>query len=724
MHELYIGDLQNNRGRDLLFKQLYQQHGYQPIHQASSSNAGLLKTLEQFPASEQLIDHSLGSIVHSADAKEQLEQIATGTICETVPMVCKKRQLQSKAAARENLGIAEDVILICSFGLVGEGKGSIDILKSWSCMDPALRSKTQLVFVGKNSEGSYGHQMNEAIQALDTSQQVSITGWTDDETYEAYLASCDLAVQLRRINRGETSAAVTDVVCSGVPIVVNRKGSFKEITGEGIIGIPSDYTTDELSRCLEDIVSQPAKPSLALDQRRLQRQNIHDPSAVASQYHQAIETIYSKPRAIEQQAIQHIAAQSNQKGNDDAQICASILETFKKDNDTTRQQKSLFVDVTQIAKKDLRTGIQRVVRSIVLEWIKKDLDLRVEPVYLSTSTGEWHYRYARDWTFQLITETAMDADDEPVNMQAGDQLVLLDLNGADLVESNKSGLYGRLRQQGISITGIVYDILPILRPDCFPEGAEIGHQQWLEVMARNSDQMVCISKAVADETQLYLRETKPEIKPPPIGWFHLGANLSQSGASRGWHENHTKLEQALKTSHSFLMVGTIEPRKGHLQAIQAVEQLLNQGEEVNLIVVGKQGWMVDATIDALESSPYANQKIFWLNNASDEYLNHLYEACDCLIAASEAEGFGLPLIEAAMKGMPVVARDIPVFREVAQEGAFYFNGSNTDNMARDLKKWIQLFRDQAHPKPNSMNWMSWTESAEQLLHQIQTTQKR
>ena len=77
-----------------------------------------------------------------------------------------------------------------------------------------------------------------------------------------------------------------------------------------------------------------------------------------------------------------------------------------------------------------------------------------------------------------------------------------------------------------------------------------------------------------------------------------------------------------------------------------------------------------------------------------------------------------------MKGMPVVARDIPVFREVAQQGAFFFNGSNTDNMARDLKKWIQLSRDQAHPKPNRMNWMSWTESAEQLLHQIQTTLKR
>ncbi|MDZ7598485.1 MAG: glycosyltransferase [Desulfobacterales bacterium] len=70
--------------------------------------------------------------------------------------------------------------------------------------------------------------------------------------------------------------------------------------------------------------------------------------------------------------------------------------------------------------------------------------------------------------------------------------------------------------------------------------------------------------------------------------------------------------------------------------------------------------------------------MFWLQGISDEYLEQVY-ACACLVAASLNEGFGLPLIEAARHRVPIIARDIPVFREVAADCAFIF-----DEKPRDL----------------------------------------
>ena len=65
-------------------------------------------------------------------------------------------------------------------------------------------------------------------------------------------------------------------------------------------------------------------------------------------------------------------------------------------------------------------------------------------------------------------------------------------------------------------------------------------------------------------------------------------------------------------------------------------------------------------------------------------LEKVYAASTCLISASEGEGFGLPLIEAAQHKIAIIARDIPVFREVAGDHAFYFNG----NESTDLPKAI------------------------------------
>jgi glycosyltransferase involved in cell wall biosynthesis len=113
-----------------------------------------------------------------------------------------------------------------------------------------------------------------------------------------------------------------------------------------------------------------------------------------------------------------------------------------------------------------------------------------------------------------------------------------------------------------------------------------------------------------------------------------------------------------------------------------------------------------------------NHRLFWLENTSDEYLEKIYAAGTCLMAASEAEGFGLPLIEASRYNLPIIARDIPVFREVAGAHAFYFDGSTAEALAGAVQTWMERNAAGKAPRSDSMPCLTWAQSTRRLMKAI------
>ncbi|EMV6294728.1 TPA: glycosyltransferase, partial [Escherichia coli] len=148
------------------------------------------------------------------------------------------------------------------------------------------------------------------------------------------------------------------------------------------------------------------------------------------------------------------------------------------------------------------------------------------------------------------------------------------------------------------------------------------------------------------------------------------------------------------------------------------EELWREGKDYNLFIVGKQGWNVDSLCEKLRHHPQLNKKLFWLQNISDEFLAELYARSRALIFASQGEGFGLPLIEAAQKKLPVIIRDIPVFKEIAQEHAWYFSGEAPSDIAKAVEEWLALYEQNAHPRSENINWLTWKQSAEFLLKNL------
>ncbi len=375
-------------------------------------------------------------------------------------------------------------------------------------------------------------------------------------------------------------------------------------------------------------------------------------------------------------------------------------------------RRQLLVDISELVQRDVKTGIQRVVRSILKEWLNHPpAGYRVEPVY---ATIEKAYRYARCFTHSFLGYPSSALQDELIDYAPGDIFFGLDLQPQ--VVAAHQAFYQVLRRQGVRVEFLVYDLLSIQMPQYFPPGNAEGFTRWLKVVAE-SDGAVCISKTVANQLAAWVEENSAERQRPfRNNWFHIGADIADSLSTRQLPPDEHTILDCITNRHTFLMVGTVEPRKAHEQVLQAFEALWQDHYDLNLVIVGKQGWMVEGLIDRLRAHSELNGRLFWLDGISDEYLDKIYAASTCLIAASEGEGFGLPLIEAAQHKIPIIARDIPVHREVGGDCVFYFsNGKSPEVLAMTIKEWLQLYTAGKHPKSDGMPYLTWTESARNLL---------
>lgn len=378
--------------------------------------------------------------------------------------------------------------------------------------------------------------------------------------------------------------------------------------------------------------------------------------------------------------------------------------------------KQLLVDISELVRQDSKSGIQRVVKNILKEWLLNPPEsYYVQLVYAPSETQG--YLYARKFTCQFLNMTYKWIADEPIDAWQGDVFVALDLQHHVL--RSQTEFLKQLTHRGVVVKTVIYDLLPVLLPHVFLEGAQPMHQAWLETTAK-FDGVVCISKAVADEYQTWLLAQNIKTKKSfSVDWFHLGADIEASHSTKGLPANAKQLIDNFKHIPSFLMVGTLEPRKGYTQTLQAFERLWSKGVDVNLALVGKQGWMVENLITKINAHPELNKRLFWLEGISDEFLEQVYSASSCLIAASEGEGFGLPLIEAAKKKLPIIARDIPVFKEVAGEHVYYFDNSlNPDVIAKAIQDWLELYKTNQHPKSDDMRYLTWEKSAADLWSKL------
>lgn len=686
--------------------ELYRSYGYEAVRQFfhSTDSAGVLA---RYPCNLSIVQHAQGIIVHSANSLRLAEQWY-GNDCfdwAVIPHLRDARISWNRIAARHALGIGPSDFLVCTFGMLGAMKLNQRLLQAWLKSSLARNGTCRLIFVGEVSVDS--RDLPVAIRRASAEANIRITGRVAMEVFRQYLAAADIAVQLRNFSRGETSGAVLDCMNHGLATIVNAHDSMADLDGNAVWKLPDEFTDTQLIEALETLwKNAELRKKFAANARETIVEQ-HNPAACAAKYHEAIERFSSAAAGEADALAARIAGlgyslDDRERTKVSKAIAWNMRRPFK-----VRQ---LLLDVSAIAQLDLKTGIQRVVRAVMREWlVTPPAGIRVEPVY---ATADGVYRYARRLTLEFLKCPSDVLADDPVEFGAGDILFMLDFNRV-VVEASRA-FYQRLRAFGVRVYFMVYDLLPVVMPHHFTDGHPQSHRLWLEIVGE-SDGAFCISRAVAEELVAWIAANGPKRRQPlKIESFHLGADLQNSTPTNGLPADADRVLHMLASRPSFLMIGTLESRKGHTQVLAAFERCWQEGVEINLVLVGTQGWHVNELTEKIRSHPQLDKRLFWLEGISDEYLEGIYAASACLIAASEGEGFGLPLIEAARHKLPIIARDIPVFREVAGGHAFYFAGNAPTDLATALKEWLALYAAGEHPKSGAMPWLTWKESAEYL----------
>ncbi|MEI2415734.1 glycosyltransferase [Orrella sp. JC864] len=710
---------------------LYESHGYDAVRARFHEPFDQVKL--RYPASFEVLQHARGVAVHSEYARQLAMDwygAKAAASLHYVPLLrAPVAQAQQRAQARRELGWAADDFVVCSFGFLDATKLNHVLLRAW--LDSALSTdpRCRLVFVGENHGGDYGRMLAETIAGCQAPERVQITGWTDLDGFRRHLGAADLAVQLRASSRGETSGAVLDCLNFGLPTIVNANGSFGELPADVVEMLPDDFDPQRLAQALEALWNHPARrQEMAVRAREYVAQR-HHPDRCAKAYMQAMEACYRQGRFADPAAVLDSVLRHAEDGRaplpDDAD-CQALAQALDASIGLRHRAPVLYVDVTGTADNDRRTGIERVTRALCLAWLDGAVPgLRVEPIRLSHEAGGWAYRHARAYTLALLECPPHALADDLVSFRAGDTLLVADLSGERFVQAGEQGLLRRLGDMGVQAWAIVHDILPVTLPQYFPPDADAGHVRWLEQVVK-LDGAVCVSRTVAQELSSWVQaHAAARSDRFGIEWFHHGADLDQSAPTMGLPDIAPVVAQACAQRPTLLMVGTIEPRKGYAQALSACELLWSRGEDFNLVIVGREGWTdlpaaarrdIPQTVRRLRNHPQGGQRLFWLEGVSDEYLEQLYSMASGLLFASWGEGFGLPLIEAARRGLPLVLRDIPVFREIAGERAWYVSAGRGEDaaMAQSLSQWLAAFRAGEHPGSQGLTWQTWADSARQV----------
>lgn len=666
-----------------------------------------------YPCNLKVVQDALGVVVHSQYSRQLAKRWYGRDAADdwyVVPLLREPIMALDRVEARRMLGVPETDFIVCSFGVLGPMKLNDRLLAAWLASPLGNDPSCHLIFVGQNNGGEYGAALQRAVRSAKSAGRIEITGWTDAETFRRWLSAADTGVQLRSLSRGETSAAVLDCMNAGLATIVNANGSMAELPRDCVWMLEDEFDDSDLTAALTSLWrNKQRRAELGARGGAFIKQH-HQPQGCAQAYVNAIEGSYAANRVGEFGLSETLSrARLPLLRQDWGDLAASIGRNLPRQP----QLKRIFVDISELVQRDSKSGIQRVVRAILMHWLHEPpAGWLVEPVYAEAET--LGYRYARSFTAQFLG-LVPTASDELIEPNTGDIFVGLDLQS--MIVPRQKSVLENWYNSGVNIYFIVYDLLPVVLSEHFLPGARVGHQAWLELISRFTG-LICISRSVADELRDWLDHYGPARHSPlVIDWFHLGADTESSAPTSGFPVGAQEVLSTLRKAPSFLSVGTIEPRKGYRQVLAAFDLLWEKGTDVNLVLVGKLGWLMEDFASTVRGHPAFGKRLFWLDSISDEYLDQVYAACRYLIAASAGEGFGLPLIEAGRHGLPVLARDIPVFREIGGDIASYFDDSNDPAVISDAI--LELL---STPTPKSeageIPWLTWAQSAQALLDAV------
>ncbi|WP_082473455.1 glycosyltransferase [Xanthomonas sp. Leaf148] len=413
---------------------LYRSHGYAPLPALAARQHE--PVLLNYPCNFTVLAAALGLIVHSAVSTRMACQYyphSSTLRWKEVPLLRAPAQLpSSRAAVRDNFDLPSDAFLVCSFGFTAPTKLNIELVDAWLASPLANNDRCYLVFVGGADPNEYGLALDKKIRSTSAGERIRITGFVTQDDFRGYLQAADVAVQLRTMSRGETSAAVLDALSYGLATIVNANGSMDDLPDDVVIKLPNDFDNSALRDALALLYQDEVlRAQLSAAAKALMTEH-HQPRRCADAYAQTIEEFYVPVQGSQQQLMSSLGRYLADGGNVINE--EALGQALAWNSSLPQPAKQVFVDVVALAERSVAIG-RDALRDLLLA---PPVGWRIEPVIVS---DDGIYSYARQFTLELLGCPTSMLCDEPVDARVGDIFILS--AGAPSAESAKRHLRWR-----------------------------------------------------------------------------------------------------------------------------------------------------------------------------------------------------------------------------------------------------------------------------------------
>jgi len=271
------------------------------------------------------------------------------------------------------------------------------------------------------------------------------------------------------------------------------------------------------------------------------------------------------------------------------------------------------------------------------------------------------------------------------------------------------------RQKGARVIRMIYDIIPIVRPQWVPNALVDVFKEWTIETITSSDHLLTISDYSRKDILRFA--SAQGLNLPPIDKIRLGDSIQ--------FDPQTLIRQpdaiARPSRIFFLCLGTIEPRKNHRLLYDAWRRLAKEDSDgcPDLVCIGGHHEMSAQLIHEIRSDPMVKDRIMLLDGIDDWQLDWYYDHCIATLYPSLYEGWGLPVAESLARGKLCLASNATSIPEISDAPVF-FDPEDPEALAWLIKQTVtdQSWREDATMAASSFTPTTWETTAKEILTKV------
>ncbi len=260
----------------------------------------------------------------------------------------------------------------------------------------------------------------------------------------------------------------------------------------------------------------------------------------------------------------------------------------------------------------------------------------------------------------------------------------------------------------VKVVATLQDLTPLIVPSMHPRHRVLAYRLLTRRALRKSDRIIVPSTATGSD--LIDRGLAPAEKIVRIA---LGVSPIFKQI-----ETTAEFEARYQMTRPFILtVGVLEPRKNQIILLDVLRRLHQQGRQMELVIIGREGWHWTnplATPEYKDLRPHVRI----LTDVSDADLVEFYNRAKLFIYPSFYEGFGLPILEAMACGTPVIASNASSMPEVAGTAALLADPHDWQSFAAQALRVLEnpeLERQMIEQGLEHARQFTWRNTAEATL---------